>query len=254
MTFMGSKAKYAKYIVPIIQKCIDDNDIKVYYEPFCGGCNIVQHIKCEQKIASDKSDVLIALLIQMRDDFSKVLKDGSRELWDKGKAYVKDGYMPDDMTLAEIGAMGYFASYNNGGYCLGYANNSATRNYFNEAYRNAEKQAPFLKGVEFKCCRYEDCAPEDIKGACFYLDPPYKGTRRYDYAQNGTFDYEKYWNWVRQISKDNYVFASEQTAPDDFQTIWQKEINRTMTKDNKFKAVEKLFVYENGLTAKKLEK
>lgn len=142
MVYMGAKSKYAKHIVPILQKCIDENNVTTYIEPFCGGCNIIDKIKCENKFAYDRSDTLIALLSLAAEDFDKVMKDGNRELWDKGKAYVKDGKMPEDMTLAEIGAMEFFASYCNGGFPRGYAKNTDTRNYYKEAYRNLEKQAP----------------------------------------------------------------------------------------------------------------
>jgi hypothetical protein len=57
-------------------------------------------------------------------------------MWDKGKAYVKDGIMPDDMSLADIGAIEFFASYSNGGFPRGYANNTSTRNYYKEAREN----------------------------------------------------------------------------------------------------------------------
>lgn len=113
---MGSKNKYAKYIVPILQKCIDENNVILYIEPFVGGANIIDKIKCKNRYGFDRSDTLIALLSLAADDFDKVMKDGNRELWDKGKAYVKDGKMPEDMTLAEIGAMEFFASYCNGGF------------------------------------------------------------------------------------------------------------------------------------------
>ena len=91
MIYMGAKTKYADYIIPILQKCIDENNVTTYIEPFCGGCNIIDKIKCENKFAYDRSDTLIALLSLAAEDFDKVMKDGNRELWDKGKAYVKDG-------------------------------------------------------------------------------------------------------------------------------------------------------------------
>lgn len=59
---MGSKARIAKYIVPIIQKCIDDNVVKSYIEPFAGGANIIDKISCNQKIGNDIRKSLIALL------------------------------------------------------------------------------------------------------------------------------------------------------------------------------------------------
>lgn len=37
MNYMGSKSRIAKYIVPIIQSYIDNNNINTYIEPFVGG-------------------------------------------------------------------------------------------------------------------------------------------------------------------------------------------------------------------------
>lgn len=239
MVYMGSKAKYAKYIVPILQKTIDENNVTTYIECFVGGANIIDKIKCENRYGYDRSDTLIALLSTAAEDFDKVLKDGSRELWDKGKGYIKNGIMPEDMTLAEIGAMEFFASFSNGGFPRGYAKNTETRNYFQEAYRNMEKQAPNLKGINFKCQNYWELEP--IQGAVIYLDPPYQNTKHYGYANQAKMDYDKFWNWVREISKNNYVFVSEQVAPDDFEVIWTQQVKRTAGKDNNFKAVEKLF-------------
>ena len=171
-----------------------------------------------------------------------VLADGNRELWDKGKAYIKDGIMPEDMTLAEIGAMEFFASYSNGGFPRGYAKNSETRNYFLEARRNLEAQAPNLEGIHFACQDYRNL--EIPTGALIYLDPPYQGTKVYGYANQEQMNYEEFWEWVRKISQNNFVYVSEQSAPDDFEIIWQQNVTRTWNTENDFKAVEKLFKYK----------
>lgn len=147
--------------------------------------------------------------------------------------------MPEDMTLAEIGAMEFFASFCNGGFPRGYAKNTDKRDYYNEAYRNLAAQAPDLKGIEFRCQNYWEL--EDVKGAVIYLDPPYQGTKQYGYKRQEPMDYTKFWNWVRELSKDNYVFISEQSAPEDFEVVWEQEVKRTTNKANNFKAVEKLF-------------
>jgi DNA adenine methylase len=105
MVYMGSKAKYADSIVPILQKVIDDNGITTYIECFVGGANIIDKIKCENRYGFDNSDTLIALLKQAQEDFSKIPEDGTREMWDEGKAYVKDGIQPTTMSLADIGAI-----------------------------------------------------------------------------------------------------------------------------------------------------
>jgi len=240
MIYMGSKARYAKYIVPILQKTIDDNNVKTYIECFCGGCNIIDKIKCKNKYAYDRSDTLIALLEQSAEDFDKIPTDGNREQWDKGKGYVKDGVMPSDMTLAEIGAIEFLGSYSNGGFPLGFARNTPGRNYYVEAYNNLKAQAPNLQGIKFKCQNYWDL-DENIQDAVIYLDPPYQGTKKYGYSNQPKMDYTHFWNWVRKISKKNYVFISEQNAPEDFDVIWYKDVKRTTCRKNDFQTTEKLF-------------
>lgn len=243
MVYMGSKSKICKYIVPILQDTINKFNVDTYIECFVGGANVIDKIECKFKYGFDRSDTLIALLNLAQTDFDKVLKEGNRELWDKGKNYVKNGIKPDDMTLADIGAMEFFASYAKGGFSRGYAKNTEKRNYFKEAYRNLEKQAPNLKGIVFKCQNYWEL--KDVKNAVIYLDPPYQNTQTYGYASQGKMDYNFFWNWVRDLSINNFVFVSEQTAPDDFISIWKKEIKRTVSKDNNFVATENLFILKN---------
>ena len=60
LKYVGSKNRISKYIVPIIQKYIDDNNIKAYYEPFVGGANIIDKIKCEKKYGYDNNEYLIS--------------------------------------------------------------------------------------------------------------------------------------------------------------------------------------------------
>ena len=64
MQYMGSKNSIAKYIIPIIEACIIDNDIKNYIEFFVGGANVIDkiHIDGLKKIGYDKNKYLIALL------------------------------------------------------------------------------------------------------------------------------------------------------------------------------------------------
>ena len=60
-------------------------------------------------------------------------------------------------------------------------------------------------------------------------------------------DYEHFWNWARKLSCDNYVYISEQNAPEDFEIVWEQEVKRTTNKENNFKAVERLYRYNKGL-------
>lgn len=245
MNYMGAKTKYVQYIIPILQKVINDRGISLYIEPFVGGANVIDKVKCERRIGYDRSDTLIALLSQARDDFSKILAEGSTELWEKGKAYVKSGIMPEDMSLADIGAMEFFASFSAGGFPRGYAKDSSERKYFSERKANLAKQALGLKGIEFYHSNYYDLP--SFENAVIYCDPPYANTKHYGYANQEKMDYNRFWNWARELSKNNYVFVSEQTAPEDFEIVWEMEAKRTCGKDNNFKATEKLFRYKEGL-------
>jgi hypothetical protein len=51
---------------------------------------------------------------------------------------------------------------------------------------------------------------------------------------------------MREISKNNMVFISEQEAPNDFIPIWEKPIKRILdaNKNNIFTKTEKLFMYK----------
>ena len=57
MKYMGSKARFAKDLLPIILK--DRKEQQYYVEPFVGGCNIIDKVN-GKRIASDSNKYLIA--------------------------------------------------------------------------------------------------------------------------------------------------------------------------------------------------
>ena len=61
MKYMGSKQRLAKYIAPIINQLIKEYNINTYIKPFVGGANMIEHIKCENKIGSDNNKYLISM-------------------------------------------------------------------------------------------------------------------------------------------------------------------------------------------------
>ena len=65
---MGGKSRIAKYIVPIIQKCIDDNNLETYIEPFAGGLNVIDKVKCKSRYGYEKNKYLIALFKHLQND------------------------------------------------------------------------------------------------------------------------------------------------------------------------------------------
>ena len=166
MTYMGSKRKYCKYIVPIIQKYIDEHNITVFVDVFCGGANLTDKINCQKVIGNDLSPTLIALHQTAQKDFSKIPTDGSREYWDKAYTEYKkiksamdkgEEYQPE-IPLFEIGAIEWYASFSNGGFPRGYAKNTQTRNYYQEGWRNHKKQTenPLYRNIDFIQGNYKD--------------------------------------------------------------------------------------------------
>lgn len=238
MKYVGSKNRLAKDLVPIIQSYIDDNNITRYWEPFVGGANMIDKIKCEYKFGSDIHPYLIALLKQAQTDTSVFPKTISKERYDHVRANSQN--YPDWY----VGLVGFCASYN-GKWWGGYANGVKTkigtiRNYTDEAIKNLIKQAPNLKDIKFGCANYVDYRYR-LKGYVIYCDIPYKSTTKYSTSE---FDYEEFYEWCRHMSKDNIVLISEYSMPDDFECIWSKELKCTLDKDSRTDRVEKLFKWK----------
>lgn len=246
MVYPGSKNRLAIYFVPLFQKIIEKYDIKTYIEPFVGGANIFDKIKCENKIAYDKSQTLIALFNQGLKDASIIPAHGSREWWDEAKAQYK-GEKSRTMPDWEIGAIQFFASFGTRGFPGGFANNKNEKDYYNERYRNFIEQLGTLRrtGGKFYCKEYKNI--EIPQRSLVYCDPPYEGTKPYGYSFENSFNHKEYWNWIRDISKNNYVICSEQQCPQDFQIIWSGELTRMVSSENNYKSSEILCIYKNGL-------
>lgn len=239
MKYVGSKSKIAKHIVPIIQKYIDDNKTSTYVEPFVGGGNIIDKIKCENKYGLDIDPLVIDLFVATIN--SPKLLDQLPNFIDKLYYYeVRDN--PTKYPKWYRSAILLFASYNArvyGGCFGGYARTKygSIRNYYLEALNNYKKQLPNLKGIEFIECDYKNLK---CKNCVIYCDIPYSDGIGY----KDKFNHIEFWNWCREMSKNNIILISEYNAPNDFKCIWEQEITTHMNNRNKIKKVEKLFIYK----------
>lgn len=239
MKYMGSKARVAKDVSPIINRIIKKNGIDVYIEPFVGGANMIQHIDCPIRIGYDNNPYLIAFLKAIKYGWNPLEElQMTKELYQEIKSNP-DKYPPHITALA-----GFCASYN-AKWFGGYAGTVKTkintyRDYYDESVRNVLKQAEHIRNVEFEVADYRQIQYDT---ALFYCDPPYQGTTGY----KDDFDHEPYWDWVREKSRTNIVLCSEYEAPADFHCIWQKRLTTTLDKSSRSKAIEKLFVHEINL-------
>ena len=237
MKYVGSKARLSKQLAPIIQSYIDGMGDKCngYWEPFVGGANMIDKIKCNHKYGSDSHKYLIALLQHISETTD-----------DMPDTITEDEYMAVRTNLNAypdwyVGLVGFCASYNAkwfGGYANGVTTKIGTvRNYTDEAILNIKKQAPNLKGIEFYCSNYLD---QYADGMVIYCDPPYRDTTKY---ATGSFDYDKFYAWCKEMSKTNIVLVSEYWIPEDgFECIRQGNLKCTLDKASRSDKVERLYL------------
>lgn len=231
---MGSKARLVKELSPLINGMIKKHKIITYIEPFVGGANMIEHIECENKIGSDNNIYLIQMW--------KLLKDG----WTPPSEISKEMYNDikqnkDKYEGATVAIAGFCSTYNAkwfGGYA-GIVNTKegTIRNYYDEAVRNINKQIEKLKDVEFINADYTHFS--DYENCLIYCDPPYQNTTQYGTSKD--FHYERFWDWVREMSEKNTVLVSEYNAPNDFECIYEKQLTTTLDKNSRKKDTEKLF-------------
>lgn len=239
MKYVGSKNKLAKYIVPILQRIIDSNGIQKYIEPFCGGCNVIDKIKCNKLIAYDNDVIPISIFkhyIERPQDLDILPNNLTKDFY----YYVRDTKEFPDWYRSSILLFGSYNSRVYGG-CYGataQTKNGKTRNYYREAINNFKKQLPNLKGIKFEQKSYLDL---DFQDTLIYCDPPYQ--EGIGYKDN--FYHEEFWNWVRKNLLKNIIIVSENSAPEDFICIWQQETTSSMNNRNKIDKVEKLFIHKS---------
>jgi len=241
MKYMGSKARFSKEILSLI--LANKNKEQWYVEPFAGGMNVICEVE-GLRIANDKNKYLIEMWKGLLENKERPLEI-PKELYDRARIEFnnKTNIEFDDFLIGWIGWMG---SANGRFFDGGYSGKSTTkigttRNYIEESIKNIEKQIPKLKNVIFKNCDYCDLLIPT--SSIIYCDIPYKGTKQYSTSKD--FDYDKFWDWCRIMSKTNKVFISEYNAPDDFLCIWEKEAKSSLSANgiiggNKI-SVEKLF-------------
>lgn len=104
-------------------------------------------------------------------------------------------------------------------------------------------QANNIKDIEFIQCDYKYWT--GFENRLFYCDPPYQNAKQYGISKN--FNHDEFWEWCRKLSKKNIVLISEQNAPQDFECIWEQEVNRTIDNNKRVKATEKLFKWNGGV-------
>lgn len=229
MWYMGSKRRLAKHILPII--LADRKPEQWYVEPFCGGCNSLEHVE-NPRIANDIHPYLISMWRAIQAGW--VPPEHITENEYNHIRLHRDEYMP-----ALVGYAG-FCSF--GAKWFGGFPRASNKDKTNDVYRNIMKQAPKLQGVQFYNVEYYEIPipPDSI----VYCDPPYAGTTKY---RTSEFDHEFFWEWCRQLEQTGrQVFVSEYAAPDDFECVFEREQKTTINTNNQ-PAIERLWRKKNDI-------
>jgi DNA adenine methylase len=224
---MGSKRRIANEILPIILK--DRKEEQWYVEPFCGGCNILDKVK-GLRIGADNNKYLIALLKEMQKDDFELPFVGEKEYQDIKNN--KDKYF--DYVLGYVGFQLSFGAKWFGGYRR---DKAGVRDYQNEAQQNLKAQQNLIKDVKFYCCNYWELDIPD--NSIIYCDPPYEGTTKY----KDSFNHKKFWKWCEDMVFEGHnVFVSEYHAPENWESIWSKQVKTMLDVNNYKNDIENLFV------------
>lgn len=237
MIYMGSKAKIAKYLLPIVKRYLTKD--RWYVEPFCGGCNMIDKVRHDKRIANDYNKYLIALFKALQEgiEFPVYISKEEYDTVKQNKENFPDWY---------VGYVGFVCSFRgkffNGWKCsLFDTKDGDVRNYQRESLNNLLSQSFFLRDVKFTCGSYKDLLiPEN---SVIYCDPPYQDTT--SYKNESEFNHDEFWQWCRDmVNKGHDVLVSEYNAPDDFVAVWNKQVNSRLSGKNVI-SIEKLFVHES---------
>lgn len=229
MKYMGSKARHAKHILPII--LADRKEGQWYVEPFVGGANVIDKVD-GNRIGADLNEHVIALWQAVSEGWVPPEFISEDEY---GQLRAKNAV--DALTAFVAIGCSYGGKFW-GGYARGKNSKGVERNYCAESARFVNRQAPHLKGVAFihSCYKNLTLPPQSI----IYCDPPYANTTKYS---TGGFCHESFWKWCdEKVNEGHSVFVSEYIAPDHWDCVWSKEVNNTLVRDTgSKKGVEKLF-------------
>ena len=238
MKYMGSKARIAKHLLPIILK--DRKEGQWYVEPFVGGANMIDKVD-GSRIGADFNHHLIDALKLIRDSPESIpdlITEDDYALASKRRSTALDGFIGFAMSFGGKWFGGFRRDVKGTKGCI---KNMATQTRRSKA--NAMKQSSLLSGVDLVASCYSDLnIPND---SIIYCDPPYAGTTKY----KDDFSHTEFWQWCRDKVKEGHkVFISEYSAPDDFLCVWSQELSVSVARTGKQKkATERLFVHRSQM-------
>ena len=269
LPYQGSKKKVAKKIVEIIKQNFGVD--KVVYDVFGGGGAITAEClingldvhyndHCEfitaafQKAISSNRDWLKTLIVS-REEFFKIREKPNKTLDDELKLLVNSFGNNRKSYL-------YAKSFADAKYCLAVeiiAKHDVFSGYKQtETYQNAARQ--FDVGLRQRLQQLERLeitnkdyrAFSGVKGAVFYLDPPYENANVCGYSDSKQFSHAEFYDWAAEMARENIVLLSSYTVSDDrFVEVFRFETAQSTLFNGRDKSrFEKLFMVTSSPTLK----
>lgn len=240
MQYVGSKNRLSKQLAPIIQSYIAPST-KGYIEPFVGGANMIDKIKCNVKIGIDAHEELIELLkYAQNNDLPQTISEEEYNAVKNNQTNYPKWY------VGLVGFCGSFGAKYFGGFARRYNKDGTLFDVPRQAINSLRRQSQNeeFKNIRFVHMDFRDLPIHKIKDHVVYCDPPYRGTTKYNTEE---FPYNEFYEWCKEISKHNTVLISEYDMPDEFECIWEREIKTSLGSGINQNAdrsrVEKLFIY-----------
>jgi len=230
--YHGGKAFTGKKIAPIINKLLERDEIEGYIEPFCGMLGVYRRINILPKKKYYASDVNKSLILMWK----------RKKKFDPNMTISKEEYkkIKESKSSALKGLVGFAFSYR-GIYFGSYDQKKRPIDIPNQV-NNVNEIKKRLKQVQFKQGDYKMYKPNEIKNMIIYCDPPYKDTTCTFYEETGKkcdkFNHDEFYDWCREMSRNNIVLVSEYQAPSDFKCIWENTFKYRLAK----KGIERLYL------------
>ena len=226
MNYLGGKFVNRKEISTFLE--LHRLPSQVFFEPFCGGCNIVSEMSGD-RIANDVHTSLMMMWQELQNGWIPPTEVSEEE-------YQRVKRLNDCALKAFVGFGCSFGAVQ----WSTYARNKKKANFALRAKNLSLRKIAKMKDVTFYNKSYLEFTP---KNQLIYCDPPYKNTG--SYKGTDKFDHDLFWQTMREWSKDNTVFISEYQAPPDFDCVWQKEKKlSTRSKNGCEIRIEKIFKFK----------
>ena len=207
MQYVGGKFRICKQLAQFLMS--KNVNRMPYHEPFCGSCNVLQHISGVRRTASDFSFPRISLW--------KALQDGwipPTVVTESMHADARSGKLSPALTAFVLHGCSF------SGNCYGGYARSNKNNFPMNAKNSLLRKLKKLQDVKFE---HKSFTELDLENHFIYCDPPYAGTV-YGYATpTRKFDSELFWATMRSWSLKNEVYISEYVAPADFECVLEIE-------------------------------